>query len=197
MFRLPTIFAIALLLLTACGTSEVLEPIDGTVPSGIDLSGNWLMRDPNVADQQRVNDAIRKTDGMKDDDFSVKPNSNRSRQSKSRKNKGGLVHVFLETGTALKVTQTAHGVFVSFDRSVVEEYRFGESRIISVGQVEAQRVTGWKDDRLVIETLDKNSMKLTENYRVIDGGQTLERTIIFRSRDLQEETIIQEFDRTD
>jgi hypothetical protein len=197
MIRLPTSLIIVLILLAACATRELLEPIDGTVPSGVDLSGNWSIRDTDAAGQQRVNDAIRKTDGMKDTDFSVKSNSNRSRQSSSRKKKGGLVHVFLETGTALKVTQTEHGVFVSFNRSVVEEYRFGESRMISVGQVEAQRVTGWKDDRLVIETLDKNGMKLTENYRVIDGGQTLQRTIVLRSRNLQEEIIVQEFDRSD
>lgn len=196
MIRLPTIFAIVLVLLTSCASREVLEPIDGTVPSGIDLSGNWSIRDPSAADQRRVDDAIRKTDGMKDSDFSANSKSSGSRQSNSRKKKGGLVHVFLESGTALKVTQTEHGVFVSFDRSVVEEYRFGENRMINVGEIEAQRVTGWKDDRLVIETLDKNRMKLTENYRVIDGGQTLQRTIIFRSKELQEETIVLEFDRT-
>jgi len=197
MNRLSLILSIVLALLTACATGERLEPIDGTVPSGVDLSGNWSVRAASAADQQRVDEAIRKTDGMKDTDFSVNSRSSRSRQSSSRKKKGGLVHVFLETGTRLKVTQTEHGVFVSFNRSVVEEYRFGEVRMISVGEVEAQRVTGWKGDSLVIETLDKNGMKLTDNYRIIDGGQTLQRTFVFRSRDLQEETIVQEFDRTD
>jgi hypothetical protein len=70
------------------------------------------------------------------------------------------VYVFLETGAYLKVTQTAHALFVSFDRSVVEEFRFGESRIVSVGEVQAQRVTGWQGDSLTVETLDRNVMKL-------------------------------------
>ncbi len=110
---------------------------------------------------------------------------------------GGLVYVFLETGKALKVTQTAHALFISFDRSVVEEYRFGESRLISIGQIEAQRVTGWEDTQLVVETLDKNGMKLTERYDLTNGGDTLQRQITFRSKNLEEETIVQEFDRTD
>ena len=111
--------------------------------------------------------------------------------------KGGLVYVFLETGTALKVTQTAHALFISFDRSVVEEFRFGESRLVSVGEVEAQRVTGWEGTQLVVETLDKNGMKLTERFHLTNGGATLQRQITFRSKKLEEETIVQEFDRAD
>ncbi len=111
--------------------------------------------------------------------------------------KGGLVYVFLETGTALKVTQTAHALFISFDRSVVEEFRFGESRLVSVGEVEAQRVTGWEGTQLVVETLDKNGIKLTERFHLTNGGATLQRQITFRSKKLEEETIVQEFDRAD
>ncbi len=111
--------------------------------------------------------------------------------------RGGLVYVFLETGSALKLTQTEHALFISFDRSVVEEFRFGENRVVSVGQVEAQRVTGWENDELVVETLDKNGMKLTERYRLTNGGNTLQRQITFRSKKLEEETIVQEFERSD
>ena len=106
------------------------------------------------------------------------------------------MYVFLETGSSLKVTQTQHALFISFDRSVVEEFRFGENRIISVGAVEAQRVTGWEGNQLVVETLDKNGMKLTERFRLVDGGNTLQRRITFRSKNHEEESIVQEFDRT-
>lgn len=118
-----------------------------------------------------------------------------SRRRRSRK--GGLVYVFLETGSALKVTQTEHGLFISFDRSVVEEFRFGENRLVNVGEVEAQRVTGWDGDQLVVETLDKNGMKLTERFQLKDSGRTLQRQITLRSKKLEEETIVQEFDRAD
>jgi len=103
--------------------------------------------------------------------------------------------VFLETGSALKVTQTEYGLFIAFDRAVVEEYRFGESRIVNVGEVQAQRVTGWEGEELVIETLDRNSMKLTERFALREGGAVLERTITFRSKKGETETIVQLFDR--
>ena len=93
------------------------------------------------------------------------------------------------------MTQTAHGLFISFDRSVVEEYRFGENRIINVGEVEAQRVTGWEGTQLVVETLDKNSMKMTERLQLLDAGRVLERAITFRSREGEEETVVQRYDR--
>lgn len=197
--RLQSIFL--LLLLVGCGTREVLEPIDGTVPQGVNLSGNWSLRRNAAADEKRLQQAIRRTDGVTDRELMttdvVSEIKRGSGTSRSRRLKAGLVHVFLETGRALKVTQTDHALFVSFDRSVVEEFRFGEQRIISIGEVQAQRVCGWVDKILTVETLDKNGMKMTERYRLVDGGRTLERAITFRSKKLEEETIIQEFDRAD
>ncbi len=184
------------LLLGACSTPEVLEPRDGTVPAGTDLSGNWVMREVTPAERRRISEAINKTDGIDDSDYFRRQRSanNRSRGG-SGSYKGGMVYVFLETGTNLKITQTPHGLFISFDRSVVEEFRFGENRLINVGEVVAQRVTGWEDSQLVVETLGKNGMKLTERFRLTDNGKTLHRRITFRSKKLEEETIVQEFDR--
>ena len=187
------------LLLTACVAPEVLSPRDGTVPAGVDLSGNWVIRNSRNEDQRRLREAISRTDGIKDEDIFREPDrQSRSQMQRSRSERsvrGGLVYVFLETGEALKVTQTADGLFISFDRAVVEEFRFGENRLVSVGEVEAQRVTGWEDDELVVETLDRNSMKMTERFLVIDGGQVLQRTITLRSKEGEEETIVQLFDR--
>ncbi len=185
-------------LLVACAPREVLLPRDGTVPSGVDFSGNWLIQSDQRADQRRLREAIRRTDGIKEDDLFRRPDresTDRDRRSRSSGVKGGLVFVFLETGASLKVTQTEHGLFISFDRSVVEEYRFGENRIINVGEVEAQRVTGWEGAQLVVETLDKNSMKMTERFQLLDAGRILERAITFRSREGDEETVVQRYDR--
>jgi hypothetical protein len=193
--RLPVLLCIVL---GACAAPEILEPRDGTVPPGLDLSGNWVMREIPLAERRRISDAIRKTDGVDDREVFGRPQQGRSRsRGGSRSFKGGLVYVFLETGSALKVTQTPHALFISFDRSVVEEFRFGENRIVSVGEVEAQRVTGWEGNQLVVETLDKNGMKLIERFQLLDGGDTLQRQITFRSKSLEEETIVQEFDRVD
>ena len=90
------------------------------------------------------------------------------------------MQVFLETGTSLKITQTDSGMFLSFDRSIVEEYRFGENRMISVGAIDAQRVSGWVDDQYVVRSLDKNGMQLTETLSLSNNGNTLFRQFVFR-----------------
>lgn len=192
-------FCLALCLsLGACSTPEVLESRDGTVPAGTDLSGNWVMRDVSAADRRRISEAINKTDGIDDSEYFRRQRSAQNRNRGGNGSfKGGMVYVFLETGTALKVTQTPDGLFISFDRSVVEEYRFGENRMINVGEVVAQRVTGWEGSQLVVETLGENGMKLTEHFLLTDNGNTLQRRITFRSKKLEEETIVQEFDRSD
>jgi len=188
-----TLLLASCLLLGACSAPEMLAPRDGTVPAGTDLSGNWVKREISPAERRRLREAIDKTDGT-DGNASSRQ---RSARGGSRSVRGGLVHVFLETGSALKVTQTAHALFISFDRSVVEEFRFGENRQVSIGAVQAQRVTGWEDTQLVVETLDRNGMKLTERIYLADGGKTLRREITLRSNKLEEETVVQEFDRVE
>ncbi len=185
------------LVVTGCSTQEVLEPRDGTVPPGIDLSGTWDIQDDSREIERRVREAIRKTDGVKDDEiFQPSQRQSTTRRSSSQGSvRGGLVHVFLETGKSLKVTQTPDGLFISFDRSVVEEFRFGENRIVSVGEIQAQRVTGWEGDQLVVDSLDRNGMKLTERYRLLNNNAVLERSITFRSNDGQTESVTQLFDR--
>ncbi len=174
-------------------------PRDGAVPVGVNLSGNWNIRTASAREQRRIREAIRRTDGVDDEAIFGRSGSQSGRSSsRSRGNgqvKGGLVDVFLELGDALKITQTDHGLFISFDRSIVEEYRFGGSQIVSVGQVVAQRAVGWEDKTLIVESLDRNGMKLTERFRVIGNNQVLERTIILRSKSLEEERVVQLFDR--
>lgn len=167
------------------------------MPAGVDLSGNWIIRSTDPEAQRRLREAIRKTDGIPDDELFRLPTqqSSQSRSSHNRRVRGGLVYVFLETGSALKITQTPYGLFIAFDRAVVEEFRFGENRIVNVGEVEAQRVTGWEGSQLVVETLDRNSMKLTERFQLSHDGMVLERTINLRSKGGEQETIVQTFDR--
>lgn len=193
-----SLYFLLLIGLTGCVAPEMLAPRDGTVPVGVDLSGNWVLVNDAERQQRRLRDAIRRTDGIDDDEyFSLgnEPRSNPNQRPARRRVKGGLVHVFLETGRSLKITQTPDGLFISFDRSVVEEYRFGEQRIVNVGEVEAQRVTGWDGNTLVVETLDRNNMKMTDRYQLLDNGRRLERRITLRSKTLEEETIVQEFNR--
>lgn len=93
-----------------------------------------------------------------------------------------LVHVFMEEGKTLGVNQTAAGLYLSFDRSVVEEYRFGENREVSVGAISASRTSGWEGDGYVILTLDENGAKLTDTYALQGEGDVLRRRILITYR---------------
>lgn len=105
------------------------------------------------------------------------------------------VHVFLKTGKSLKITQTKDGLFVSFDRSVVEEYRFGENRRISIGQITAERASGWAEKGYVIETLDEDGTLLIDTYRVRNEGESIRRTVLLLDGDRELLSLQLDFDR--
>ena len=104
-----------------------------------------------------------------------------------------LVAVFLETGVSLRVTQTDDGLFISFDRAIVEEYRFGELREISVGPVVADRASGWDTERYFIETLDADGVKLVETWGLVKNGTSLMRTVRILDRQTRVLDVRQEF----
>lgn len=195
----PTRIAVALLVaaLVACGSREVLDTLPATEPAGVDFSGDWTLRGDADAISRRITDAIRRTDDA--DDRIALPPARTGRPPAPRSSdgriKGGFVYVFFENGERLKITQTPDGLFVSFDRAVVEEYRYGEQREIRVGQATAQRVSGWDGRDYVIETLDRNGMKLTERYQLGNDGDSLTRRITFRSKQGEAETVTQLFRR--
>lgn len=184
-------------LLAGCGAQEVLIPKSGDPPPAVDFSGRWELRSDASAERRRLNDAIRRTDGI--DSGPILQPADLQRDGyllERRANRGGLVHVFLEHGRRLRIMQTDAAIFISFDRAVVEEFRFGENRQVSVGPVVAARVSGWEGDAYVVETLDDQGMKLTERFELADGGETLRRTITLRGRNRDESvTVVQEFDR--
>ncbi len=152
---------VAAMLLTACGSAEVLLSKPAKVPAGIDFSGDWALTASSGTSPRGAREL--------------------------------LVHVFLETGTSLKITQTEAGLFVSFDRSVVEEYRFGENRRISVGAISAERVSGWEGAAYVVETLDDDGAKLIESWRLQDRGRRLQRNIEIWHKNQQKLTLTQDF----
>ena len=183
-------------LLAGCGAQEVLVPKSGQPPAGVDFTGRWELRSDPGSERRRLNEAIRRTDGVDSGPVLQPADVQRNGYLLERGNRGGLVHVFLEHGRHLKITQTSAAIFISFDRAVVEEFRFGENREVSVGPVVAARVSGWEGDAYVVETLDEQGMKLTERFELDDGGDTLRRTITLRGRNHDDSvTLVQEFDR--
>ena len=165
------ITVLAVLALAGCTSTPPLEARPAGNPLQVDLSGNWVLRAgaaPPLNDEQtiRIPPAVTRSPQPVE-----QPRSRRSRA------KGGSLHVFLESGRSLKVTQTDYGLFFSFDRAVVEEYNFGENRRVNVGPIEAQRVSGWDGDRFVAETQDEDGYVLTEAWRLDEDGSVLVRDI--------------------
>jgi len=161
------------------------EPLEG-----VDFSGTWLLRDADSDDQRDIIRALRRAEGDKS-------GGKRPRRTTSSRNKSATAHVFLETGKLLKITQTPYGFFVSVDRSVVEEFRFGEHRDVNVGQIVAERVSGWDGPVYVVETRDKNGISLIERFWLSDDKTVLNREITFRGQKELIGTAMQFFDRTD
>jgi len=186
MTRFATGFVVlSLAFVAGCAAKEVLVP-KSAVSAGIDLTGQWQLREDSETAAERIRDA----------EFAA---AGGNEPLVSRKNRvsspSASVHVFLETGNTLKVTQTDFGLFISFDRAVVEEYRFGENREVSVGPITADRVSGWEGSAYVIETLDDNGAKLVEAYQLQDGGLTLQRKIRIVDKKLTQLNVEQVFER--
>lgn len=183
----------ALSLLVACASKEELIAKSAAIPAGVDLSGQWRLRDDSHDTVARISNAEIAAAGG--NEGIIVPPDGSTKKPRRRSSDGTFVHVFLETGTALKITQTESGLFISFDRSVVEEYRFGEKRQISVGPVQADRVSGWEGNSYVIETLDTDGAKLIESYGLQDNGRSLVRTILIIADAQATLDVTQVFDR--
>jgi hypothetical protein len=155
-----------------------LIPGQRTPPTDTDLSGYWRLRDEasdplwQFARQGSIGPAsaervMRMTQEM------------RRTGRRSDRTRAALAQVFLETGVNVKITQTADGLFISYDRSVVEEYLFGEHRLATVGPVRAERASGWQGDAYVIETMDEDGVLLRERWQVVEAGAVLKRNVEF------------------
>lgn len=184
-----TIFA--LLFIAACGAAPALLARPGGNPASIDLSGTWVLRGPEAAPRPQEQTIVlpRPTSRV----------SEQTRQQPQRRSrsKDSAAHVFLETGKTLQISQTAFGLFISYDRAVVEEFTFGENRTVSVGPIEAQRVSGWVGGSLLIETMDENGFVLSESWQLQDDGTVLSRDVQIVKGDQQLMAMQQVFDRTD
>ena len=172
---LTSIAALCALIVAGCAAPPELLPRSATNPAGMDLSGSWLLRvDPDApqARPERQEEMIRipRATSRRRQETGV-------REAPGAMSKGPSVHLFIESGKALKITQTPHGLFVSFDRAVVEEFTFGENRMISLGPIEAQRVAGWDGPVFVVETMGKKGATLKETWTLDAAGDELVREI--------------------
>lgn len=187
-FNISFVPVIVCLTIAGCAAAPELLPMSAVVPEGVDFSGKWQLRvmpgsSPARTEQQEPGIRI--------------PSKNSRRSSGRRSSRGSsrtAVGVFIEHGESLKISQTVAGLFISFDRSVVEEYTFGEDRVISVGPIEAQRVSGWQDDSFIVRTLDDDGAILTESWQLSENQKLLVRHISIVKGDKERYSTVQEFD---
>ena len=181
MARVAGILIVVLLLVSACAGSgpPQLAPVGDVIPAGVTLEGRWKLQGGASDADKRIRKAeYRSSGGQRGAD-------------------GPSVFVFLRTGERLKISQTPYALFVSFDRSVVEEYRFREHRLVSVGPIAADRVSGWVDGQYVIRTLDSDGALLEESYALEAGGDLLVRTVTVTYRKDTIVSLKQVYDRLD
>lgn len=192
-FKVLLLSVLGGLLVAGCAARPELQPKSAAVPAGIDFSGQWQLRTESGQPPQRRE--------LGEPGIRVPPEmSTRRQQRQSPSRTSGsrataAVSIFLENGESLKITQTESGLFISFDRAIVEEYRFGENRVISVGPIEAQRVSGWQGDRFVIETLDDAGALLAESWELTSDGNVLLRTVSLAQKDKAVYSTAQRFDK--
>jgi len=161
------------LLLFACSAKPVLISKSAAVPVGVDLSGNWLIRKGSKAERVSV---VGEDGGIRIPTSGSQRHSNGG-GSRGGKSAGASARVFLEFGESLKITQTFFGLFISYDRSVVEEYSYGENGQVTVGPIEATRVSGWEGQSFVVETLDDTGTILFESWHLEEDAAVLIRDI--------------------
>lgn len=178
-------------LVAGCAAKPVLLPKGPAAPSGVDLSGNWVLQEPagTKRDSAGASEPRIRIPGDS-------PLRGSQPERSSRRSSGPSAQLFTENGSALKITQTSHGLFISFDRSVVEEFTFGENRIVAIGPVEAQRVSGWEGESYVVQTLDEQGYVLTEVWRLAEDGSMLIRDVSMVRKDKQRSFSRQRYSRS-
>ncbi|MGB5512644.1 MAG: hypothetical protein WBM87_13120 [Woeseiaceae bacterium] len=190
--RMTAVFLLAAIIVAGCSAKPVLIAKSAGIPTGVDLSGHWTLRAGPGSDIKAARNREPQL-RIPSDNTVERPTRSRS----TRRASGPSVQLFLESGTVLKITQTDGGLFISFDRSIVEEYTFGENRVIAIGPIEAQRVSGWEGRAFVVETLDDEGSIMTETWRLDDGGNTLVRDITVVRGGKQKSFFRQRFDRAE
>ncbi len=172
--------------LGACVAGPTLVSKSAVVPDGVDFTGMWQLRNGSGVERRSDNAASR-------EDLIVLDRDADPRRGRSKSNRS--VQVFIEYGESLKITQTRYGLFISYDRSVVEEFTFGENREVTIGPIEAMRASGWEGDSLVIETLDDAGSILSESWRFEGSKDVLVRNIRITKGDTEIFSRRQVFDR--
>lgn len=185
------LFLFFIFLLSSCASIEELDKYSNKNTSKTDLNGSWEFIGNFEDNKKSIASAVKKTNDVIYQSIKTTGVFDRNNLSKVKPNSRGVAHLFFENTKKIKITQTNYSLFINFNRSIVEEYSFGEVKKITLGNVIARRSSGWVNNSYRIETLDDYGMKITEEYKLTGSSNNLERMLIFRDRDLNEIRILQ------
>lgn len=185
------LFLFFIFLLSSCASIEELDKYSNKNTSKTDLNGSWEFIGNFEDNKKSIASAVKKTNDVIYQSIKTTGVFDRNNLSKVKPNSRGVAHLFFENSKKIKITQTNYSLFINFNRSIVEEYSFGEVKKITLGNVIARRSSGWVNNSYRIETLDDYGMKITEEYKLTGSSNNLERMLIFRDRDLNEIRILQ------
>lgn len=189
------LFLFLILSLNGCASIEELDKYNNNSLSEIDLNGNWVFFGKFEDNKKSIASAIKRTNNVNYRGIKTTGVFDGRNTSKVKLNSRGVAHLFFENTNKIKITQTKYSLFINFNRSIVEEYSFGEVKKITIGNVIARRSSGWINNIYRIDTLDNYGMKITEEYKLIKSSNMLERLLIFRDRDLNEISVLQTYQK--
>ena len=184
-----------MLSLNGCASIEELDKYSNNSLNEIDLNGSWVFSGKFEDNKQSIESAIKQTNNVNYRGIKTTGVFDGRNTSKVKRNSRGVAHLFFENTNKIKITQTKYSLFINFNRSIVEEYSFGEVKKITIGNVIARRSSGWFNNVYRIDTLDDYGMKITEEYNLVNSSNILERLLIFRDRDLNEISVLQTYQK--
>jgi hypothetical protein len=184
-----------MLSLNGCASIEELDKYSNNSLNEIDLNGSWVFSGKFEDNKQSIESAIKQTNNVNYRGIKTTGVFDGRNTSKVKRNSRGVAHLFFENTNKIKITQTKYSLFINFNRSIVEEYSFGEVKKITIGNVIARRSSGWVNNVYRIDTLDDYGMKITEEYKLVNSSNILERLLIFRDRDLNEISVLQTYQK--
>jgi|TARA_B100001094_G_scaffold329_1_gene321 hypothetical protein len=183
------------MILNGCATPETPNKFGLLENSAINMNGYWEYIGDYNENEKQIISAIKDSSGVVYRAIKTTGVFDGKSNEKVRKNSRGVAHLFFENSKKIQITQTNYSIFINFDRSIVEEYSFGELKKIQLGNVSAMRSSGWVDKSYFIETLDAYGMKITEKYS-LTANNNLERIIIFRDNKMNDVKIEQLYRKT-
>ncbi|MEC9415712.1 MAG: hypothetical protein VYC67_03870 [Pseudomonadota bacterium] len=190
-----TYIFLSLMLVTACSSNEVLNKLPANSDTKINISGRWVFDGDYLSNEMKINKTIDQSSGIIYQRIKTTGVFPEAQAARPKKNAWGVAHLFFKNAKVLRITQTDYALYVDFNRSIVEEYNFGELKNVTIGKVSASRSSGWFSNQFQIDTLDSHGMKITEKYTISGDMNTLTRNIIFRDKNFNNSEIVQNFKR--